>query len=332
MIWIGIILAVLILGFALVSPPPEEKKTGNSVQTIELDVPDPEMVSPERFLSFVEETPNEYLWQVQSQLDNANKLKNIVYKRAMSEKQEFDDFDKQKYLTILQKLEEGLIDEQELNIPNDYSLVSIFDLAGGHIPHRKEYIIFDVEEGDEVILKPEPHNTYDKNAIAIFHKKALIGYVPRKKNIDIREEIKFNFKAYVADIIYQDDYISVCIYLYRNEEKNTKPEYFLSSETLTELRSRKIESKYLRPKKDAENINMFYKKKVVITGTFDRFPDRNDLAIYFYESGADIDVGITERVDYLIAGENAGWRKLEKAEEYGIDVFSEDEIIKILGI
>ncbi len=106
----------------------------------------------------------------------------------------------------------------------------------------------------------------------------------------------------------------------------------ITQEKIKNLKDRKIDSKYLRPKKDAEDVNMFFKKKVVITGEFTRFPDRNELAEILYESGADLDTNITEKTHYLITGIDAGWRKLELAEEYGITIFSEEEIIKILGL
>ena len=106
----------------------------------------------------------------------------------------------------------------------------------------------------------------------------------------------------------------------------------ITQDKIKSFKDRKIDSKYLRPKKDAEDINMFFKKKVVISGEFNRFPDRNELAEILYESGADLDTSITEKVHYLIAGNDAGWKKIELAEEYGITIFSEEEIIKILGL
>ena len=122
-----------------------------------------------------------------------------------------------------------------------------------------------------------------------------------------------------------------------NKISNLEDVKFLSDSAYTQdeiilFKKNKIDSIYLKPKKDADDTNMFYNKKVVITGNFEFFKDRNDLAKILYESGADIDVGVTEKIDYLISGKDSGWKKLEKAKEFGIMIFNEDEILKILGI
>ena len=105
-----------------------------------------------------------------------------------------------------------------------------------------------------------------------------------------------------------------------------------TQEEIISFKKNKIDSIYLKPKKDANDTNMFYKKKVVITGIFDYFVDRNELAKILYDSGADIDMVVSQKTNYLISGKDSGWKKLEQAKEFGIMIFNEEEILKILGI
>ena len=41
---------------------------------------------------------------------------------------------------------------------------------------------------------------------------------------------------------------------------------------------------------------------------------------------------VSKKTNYLISGKDSGWKKLEQAKEFGIMIFNEDEILKILGI
>ncbi len=107
---------------------------------------------------------------------------------------------------------------------------------------------------------------------------------------------------------------------------------FLSKEEIAEMRSRKIDSKYFRPKKNVDPSHPYYLKKFVITGVFKNFPDRNILAELLYEVGADIDTSITKNIDYVVVGENAGWKKMEQISEYGIKVLSEEDIISFFNL
>ena len=63
--------------------------------------------------------------------------------------------------------------------------------------------------------------------------------------------------------------------------------------------------------------NPFYDKKVVITGVFSI--DRKELAAKLKSMGADIDGSVTKRTDFVIIGEDAGPKKLEKIESLNAD-------------
>ena len=109
-------------------------------------------------------------------------------------------------------------------------------------------------------------------------------------------------------------------------------EDFISQSEIAELQSRKIDKKYFRPRKDVDPEHPYYLKKFVITGSFNYFPDRNDLAELLYNVGADIDTSISKNIHYVVVGENPGWRKMELIEEYGINVLSEDDIINFFQL
>lgn len=335
-----IIIFVVFIVIILIVSKPQKDNYGNIIEnnyntgekTVTLDVPNPKTVDSITFLNFIRDCPREYAYQIEYQLFYLNKVENIIYKRAIREKSDQGYINYNYYLKVLEKIKPENYQINESEIDNNYNFKTTFKIAGVHIENRKENLIFNISEGESLILKREPNNIYDENAIAIFHEKNLIGYVPRTDIGEISEIIKFKHIAKISDIVYKNDYLDVFVNLYASDEENPDKKYYLDSKTLKELQSRKIDSKYLRPKKDAEDVNMFFKKKVVITGEFTRFPDRNELAEILYESGADIDTIITEKTHYIIKGDYAGWKKLEKANDYGIMIFSEEEIIKILGL
>lgn len=86
-------------------------------------------------------------------------------------------------------------------------------------------------------------------------------------------------------------------------------------------------------KKDLSNADpssIFYDKKVVITGIFPI--SRYRLAeILKYKMGADIDVGVGKNTKYLLVGDAPGYKKIEKAEELGVDIIEEDKVMNIIS-
>jgi len=86
----------------------------------------------------------------------------------------------------------------------------------------------------------------------------------------------------------------------------------------------------------AENVeNQFYQKKIVITGTFLNWPDRNNLGSLMKRLGADLDSSVSERINYLITGDNPGPEKLKKTmgfREKGIDVniINESQLLSLI--
>lgn len=101
---------------------------------------------------------------------------------------------------------------------------------------------------------------------------------------------------------------------------------------------RKLKSETKRPLEEGEIANKetsFYKKKVVFTGTLDKFPYRERTAELLRKYGADINSSISSKTDIVIMGHGAGPSKVKKIEDLkakGVDikVLNEDEFTKIL--
>lgn len=100
----------------------------------------------------------------------------------------------------------------------------------------------------------------------------------------------------------------------------------------------KISSDLLKP--DLEHVknkeNYFYGKKVVISGIYDNWPDRNELAMIIKELGADIDTSVTKRTNILIAGDGVGPSKLNKMianinEGLEAVILNENDVVEILN-
>lgn len=106
------------------------------------------------------------------------------------------------------------------------------------------------------------------------------------------------------------------IYDYFRDEENIK--------ILNEL------LKYLNVEKYRENIkeNVFTNKKVVITGTFERF-GRIELTALLESYGAQVVSSVSKNTDYVLVGDNAG-SKLAKANSLGVKVIEEKDFYNMI--
>ena len=75
---------------------------------------------------------------------------------------------------------------------------------------------------------------------------------------------------------------------------------------------------------------LFEDRTVVYSGIFLLF-ERSDLKAFLEECGAKVTSSISSKTDYLIAGDNMGPAKLEKATKLGINIISEEEFIKMIN-
>lgn len=110
-----------------------------------------------------------------------------------------------------------------------------------------------------------------------------------------------------------------------DEYQEEKKESNFTIEDFVRFKDNKIESEFLKPKMDIEDkTNYFFEKKVVITGTFEKFPYRNELAHLLWSVGADVDTIVNKKTDVVILGNQAGWKKMELIEKYQPQVIDQE--------
>lgn len=81
--------------------------------------------------------------------------------------------------------------------------------------------------------------------------------------------------------------------------------------------------------------NYFFGKKVVVSGTYDNWPDRKELAKILKDLGADIDTNIGKKTNVLCAGDGVGPKKIEKmqlkiSQGDNAEIIDEEKIVSIL--
>lgn len=105
----------------------------------------------------------------------------------------------------------------------------------------------------------------------------------------------------------------------------------ISQEEIIKYQGNKIPRKFLYPKKDLEDTShFFYGKKVVISGEFDEFPVRPELAEYLWNIGADVDTSVSQKTDFLFCGSGVGPSKLQAAKANGTTLLYEEDILNYL--
>lgn len=80
----------------------------------------------------------------------------------------------------------------------------------------------------------------------------------------------------------------------------------------------------------------FFHASVVITGTFEAYPNRNELGKRLQSLGADINTAISGKTTVVVMGNGAGPSKVKKIEDlrakgHDIRVIYEQELVQILG-
>lgn len=85
------------------------------------------------------------------------------------------------------------------------------------------------------------------------------------------------------------------------------------------------EDEILKPESDK-----FAGQSFVISGVFETY-ERDELKDIILKNGGKISSGITGKLNYLVAGENMGPAKLEKAQKLNIKILSETEFISLLN-
>jgi DNA ligase (NAD+) len=108
-------------------------------------------------------------------------------------------------------------------------------------------------------------------------------------------------------------------------------EYFSKSDNLRQIELLKATGLQF----EVEEKTMVYQsdrllgKTFVISGVFEKY-SREELKALIEENGGKILSGISAKLNYLVAGDNMGPSKLEKATKLNVPLISEDELLKIL--
>jgi len=78
-------------------------------------------------------------------------------------------------------------------------------------------VINNLQPGTHVILKSEPENPYDPNAVSIYYNETKLGYIPRAKN------------SYICDLLYfgHKDILEAKISS-RNLDNHTEDQFHIS--------------------------------------------------------------------------------------------------------
>ncbi|MDR6564050.1 MULTISPECIES: NAD-dependent DNA ligase LigA [unclassified Arcicella] len=72
-------------------------------------------------------------------------------------------------------------------------------------------------------------------------------------------------------------------------------------------------------------------KTFVISGTFQNF-ERDDLKVKIEANGGKVLSGVSGKLNFLVAGNDAGPSKLQKAQKLGVQIISEDEFLEMVRI
>jgi DNA ligase (NAD+) len=81
---------------------------------------------------------------------------------------------------------------------------------------------------------------------------------------------------------------------------------------------------------ESSGISVLEGKTFVISGVFEQF-ERDDLKKHIQQHGGKVVSSISAKLDYLVAGDNMGPAKLEKATTLGIKIISEKEYLELVG-
>ena len=99
-------------------------------------------------------------------------------------------------------------------------------------------------------------------------------------------------------------------------------------EVMNELQEVGVNTRYLGATISEQKNTMFNGKIIVLTGTLEQFK-RDELKQVLQNLGAKVTASVSKKTDIVIAGSQAG-SKLEKAEQLGIVVWNEEELMKQL--
>ncbi|MDY0089305.1 MAG: NAD-dependent DNA ligase LigA [Flavobacteriaceae bacterium] len=108
-------------------------------------------------------------------------------------------------------------------------------------------------------------------------------------------------------------------------------EFFENSENKVIIHRLKVYGVQLEISEDQNKTisNTLEGKTFVVSGVFSKF-SRDELKKTIEDNGGKISGSISSKTDYVVAGENMGPAKLEKATQLGISIISEDDFLRMI--
>lgn len=125
-----------------------------------------------------------------------------------------------------------------------------------------------------------------------------------------------------------------CAKLYLKIKQDNCPDFALVDQK-PKRKAQKLSGDILKQDlSEADPFTPFYNRKVVITGVFDSM-ERIELAEKLKKKGAKINTSISSKTDYLIKGNNPGYMKVKKAQDfkarsYPIQIIGEIQLLQLL--
>ncbi len=107
-----------------------------------------------------------------------------------------------------------------------------------------------------------------------------------------------------------------------SEEKNLQ--------LVSRLRNHGLQMKFEPSESLFYNSELLKDTTIVISGSFGTPARRKELRNIVEQHGGRVSNSVSKNTKYLLAGEKAGPEKLKKAEEYNVDIISEEEFLKLL--
>ena len=115
-------------------------------------------------------------------------------------------------------------------------------------------------------------------------------------------------------------------------EKNIKPKNLSSNKQKNSYQNflRSSSQKIIENPFKWNESDKLTRKTFVVSGVFEKF-SRDDLKKAIEDNGGKVGSSISSKTDYVVAGDNMGPAKLEKANQLGIAIISEDDFIGMIG-
>ena len=153
------------------------------------------------------------------------------------------------------------------------------------------------------------------------HKLSTLAKYLNIKQVNYHNSLE---DAQVCGTIFYELYDTYVEFSSLNSKKKSSGSYY--SEYLKRIDNQKdIVDKYIW-----NCSNKLSGKTFVVSGVFEKF-SRDDLKKAIEDNGGKVGSSISAKTDFVVAGENMGPAKLEKANQLGISIISEDDFIQMIN-